>query len=212
MRRYDCLLALKERIGDDDLVVTNMGGVAAEWEAVRPSDRNFPMWHSLGLCSSIGLGLALGLPHRRVWALDGDGGLLMNLGSVATIARMAPRNYRLIVFDNAAYESPGGYPTATSAEADLAAIARGAGIRRVWQAGDITSFIRAVDEALAGAGPAFIHARVEVGVADVPVPREDALEAKYRFVRMVERTEGRQIIGTPAHVSRLLPSQGGRAT
>lgn len=204
MRRYDCLLALRERIGDD-LVVTNMGGVANEWFAVRPSDRNFLMWHSLGLCTPIALGVALGLPHRRVWALDGDGGLLMNLGGLCTVALMAPRNLVIVGFDNRGYEATGGMPSATAGPSDLARIARGAGIARVSQAEDLEAFEAAVTAAVQGDGPAFIHARIEMGTAAVPFPDEDAVETKFKFIRMVERTEGRRIVTLPPYGVRPQP-------
>ena len=73
------------------------------------------------------LGLALALPHRKVVAFDGDGSLLLNLGSLATMANQHPRNLIHIVFDNECYESSRGAPTATAGQADLAAIARGCG-------------------------------------------------------------------------------------
>jgi thiamine pyrophosphate-dependent acetolactate synthase large subunit-like protein len=204
MRRYDCLLALRDRIGDD-LVTTNMGGTANEWFAVRPSDRNFLMWHSLGLCSSIALGMALGLPHRRVWSLDGDGGLLMNLGGLCTVALMAPPNLFIVGFDNRGYEATGGMPSATVGPSDLAQVARGAGIARVWQADTLPGFEKAVGEAIEGAGPVFIHARVEMGTAAVPFPDEDAMETKFKFIRMVERTEGRRIVTLPPYGVRPQP-------
>lgn len=77
MKRFDCLRALALSAGEA-LVVSSAGAVTLEWNALRPSDGNFRV-RTLGLCSSIALGMALGLPHRKVIALDGDGSLLMNL-------------------------------------------------------------------------------------------------------------------------------------
>ena len=85
----------------------------------------------MGLASSIGLGSALARPERGVLAIDGDGAVLMNLGTLATIADQSPENYLLVIIDNGVYGSTGGQPTCTSREADLASIARGAGNRDV---------------------------------------------------------------------------------
>ena len=84
MKRFECLQAIAPLI-NKELVVTSAGGATAEWNAVRPSDGNIQV-KTLGLCSSIGLGLALALPNRKVFVFDGDGALWMNLGSLATIA------------------------------------------------------------------------------------------------------------------------------
>src|SRR6476646_1172243 len=113
MKRFTCLQALADVV-DDALVVSSAGAMTLEWNALRPSDGNFRV-RTLGLCSSIALGMALGLPHRQVIALDGDGSLLMNLNSLATISRMRPRNLTHIVFDNEVYEASGSKKTATGA-------------------------------------------------------------------------------------------------
>ncbi len=105
MKRFDCL-GIIAKAATDALVVTSAGAVTLEWNALRPSDGNFRV-RTLGLCSSIALGMALGLPQRKVIALDGDGSLLMNLCSLPTMARMQPRNLVHIVFDNEVYEASG---------------------------------------------------------------------------------------------------------
>src|SRR5574341_73475 len=122
MKRSDCLNALAGEI-KDALVVSSAGAMTLEWNSLRPSDGNFRV-RTLGLCSSVALGMALGLPHRKVVALDGDGSLLMNLCSLPTIARMKPGNLVHIVFDNEVYEASGGKKTATGAGADLVGMAR----------------------------------------------------------------------------------------
>jgi len=119
MKRYECLRAIAPHFGDE-LVVTNLGAVRHEWQALRPHHGNYHL-QNLGLTSSMALGLALALPHRKVVAFDGDGSLLLNLGSLATIANQHPKNLIHIVFDNECYESSRGAPTATAGQADLAA-------------------------------------------------------------------------------------------
>src|ERR671915_1579935 len=117
MKRFDCLKVLAAE-AKDALVVTSAGANNVEWNALRPSDGNFRV-RTLGLASSIALGIALGLPNRKVICLDGDGSLLMNLCSLPTIARMQPKNLIHIVFDNQVYEASGCGETATAGGADL---------------------------------------------------------------------------------------------
>src|SRR5690242_12144501 len=90
MKRFECLQAIAPLV-KDALFITTAGGATAEWNAVRPSDGNIQV-KTLGLCSSIGLGVALALPKRKVFVFDGDGALWMNLGSLATIGLHQPKN------------------------------------------------------------------------------------------------------------------------
>ena len=89
------------------------------------------MLGSMGLASSIGLGLALARPERKVMVLDGDGSVLMNLGTLATIAHHAPENYLLVILDNCCYGSTGSQPTCTHLGTDLFALAKAAGVKKV---------------------------------------------------------------------------------
>src|SRR5215467_14805768 len=129
MKRIDCLKVLAGITRENDLVVTNLGNTPHEWQSVRPSRANL-YGMNLGECTPVALGLALALPHRRVFALDGDGNLLLNLASLADTAYHKPANLRIIVFDNEAYESPGGMPTATAHGVDLVRVAKGSGIQK----------------------------------------------------------------------------------
>src|SRR4029077_16702939 len=140
MKRFDCLKALAAPAGDA-LVVSSAGATTLEWHALQPGDANFRV-RTLGLCSSIALGMALGLPRRKVIALDGDGSLLMNLCSLPTIARMNPKNLIHVVFDNQVYEASGCGETATASGADLVGLALAAGIKRVFSAPFNPSFSR----------------------------------------------------------------------
>src|SRR4029434_2188563 len=108
MKRFECLQAIAPLI-KDELFVTTAGGATAEWNAVRPSDGNIQV-KTLGLCSSIGLGLALSLPKRKVFVFDGDGALWMNLGSLATIALASPPHTIHICLDHQQSDSSGGQP------------------------------------------------------------------------------------------------------
>lgn len=194
LKRFDCLKALAEVI-DDGLVVSSAGATTLEWNAVRPSDGNFRV-RTLGLCSSIALGMALGLPQRKIVALDGDGSLLMNLCSLPTIARMAPKNLIHIVFDNEVYEASGAKLTATAAGADLVGVARAAGVKNARWANTLEDFLVAVKSALGGAGPYFIGVKVGTERTEVPPYPIDEVENKYRFIRHVEKTAKISILKT----------------
>ena len=206
MKRYECLEAMLPFVREDDLVVTNLGRVRDEWHALRPGDGNYHVF-VLGLCSSVGLGLALALPHRRVIVLDSDGSLLVNLPTLTTIADQNPANLVHIVFDNQAYESAGGGRTHTANRADLARIAEGAGFENAIGVDSLEAFNAAAQKALEGGELCFISAKVELGSAAVPPNPFDAMESTYRFMRHLEKLEGRPLLSLappayaiPAHL------------
>ncbi len=194
LQRFDCLKTLA-RLAGDALVVSSAGAVTLEWNAVRPSDGNFRV-RTLGLCSSIALGMALGLPQRKIIALDGDGSLLMNLSSLATLARMKPKNLVHIVFDNEVYEASGKKKTATGEGADLVGLARAAGITNALWAGSGEEFAQAAERAVHGAVLTFIGVKVGTERAAVPPYPIDEVENKYRFIRHVEKSEQMEILRT----------------
>ena len=147
MKRARCLEMIYPEL-EDKLVVTIMGASAQELYNLGHRENFFYLQHAMGLASSIGLGLAMHLPAERVVVLDGDGSVLMNLGTFATLARYRPKNLIHIVFDNGSLLSTGGFDShTTSGITDIAAIARGAGVEHV----------AAVDTAV-GFGEAFIAA------------------------------------------------------
>ena len=192
MIRFDCLKALAAQT-QDALVVSSAGAATLEWNALRPGDGNFRV-RTLGLCSSIALGMALGLPRRKVVALDGDGSLLMNLCSLPTIARMNPKNLIHVVFDNQVYEASGGGETATARGADLVGIAVAAGIKNALWANSVEAFTQAISDALKGDRLTFIGAKVKTTRMEVPPYPMDEIENKYRFIRHVEKTENIEIL------------------
>jgi sulfopyruvate decarboxylase subunit beta len=192
MKRYDCLRAIAPQFGEE-LVVTNIGAVRHEWQALRPHPGNYHL-QNLGLTSSMALGLALALPHRKVIAFDGDGSLLLNLGGLATMANQHPKNLIHVVFDNECYESSRGAPTATAGQADLAAIARGAGFANVITTKNIAEFEQGFSRALKSNDLYFLLAKVEAGAGDVPAAALDSQENKYIFVRYIEKSENLKIL------------------
>ena len=135
---------------NDKPVVTIMGACAQELYDLGHRENFFYLQHAMGLASSIGLGLAMHLAREKVVVLDGDGSVLMNLGTFATLARYRPRNLVHVIFDNGSLLSTGGYDSHTaSGVTDLAAMARGAGIEHVSAVDSIVGFGEAAIEAFA---------------------------------------------------------------
>lgn len=140
MERAQCLEVIHPEL-DDTLVVTIMGACAQELYDLGHRENFFYLQHAMGLASSIGLGLARHLPDERVLVLDGDGSVLMNLGTFATLARYAPPNLIHIVFDNGSLLSTGGFDShTTSGVTDLAGVARAAGVPHVASVGTPMEF------------------------------------------------------------------------
>jgi thiamine pyrophosphate-dependent acetolactate synthase large subunit-like protein len=194
MKRYDCLKLLTSMLDPKVIVVANIGGISREWNALRPSDANL-LQINLGLCAAVGMGVAVSLPHRQVVLLDGDGNLLLNLASLADLANQNLKNLVHIVLDNESYEGGGGLKSATAGKADLAAIARGAGVPNAVVTDTLEAFEKTARRSLNERGHHFIVAKVEQGsVAGLPSLTLDGKEAKYRFARYIENSESVQIL------------------
>ena len=160
MKRAECIGMLYPEL-NDRVVVTIMGACAQELYDLGHRDNFFYLQHAMGLASSIGLGLALHLRHEKVVVLDGDGSVLMNLGTLATLARYRPRNLVHFIFDNGSLLSTGGFTShTTSGITDLATIARGAGIEHVARVDSVLSFGEAAIEAFARDDLSVIVAKV----------------------------------------------------
>ena len=194
MKRFECLQALFDQMAPDVLLVGNVGDTATAMQLLRPSDANIYSVN-LGSCAAVGLGLALGLPHRRVVVLDGDGNLLLNLAVLADVAKEAPANLAMIVQDNEVYGSAGNIPSATAGPADLAGLAKSAGIPRVATIRDLDAFKNTVHDILNAPGPLFFVAKIE---KETQRPQTsityNPVENKFKFVRYIEATENVRII------------------
>lgn len=195
MDSYACLESLAKRI-TEELVVTNLGGVAREWFHLKDRDGNLYRPY-MGHPTPLALGLALALPHRRVIAIDGDGSLLLGLTVLPVIGAQNPSNLIVIVIDNETYEATGGPSSFTAGRADIAGMARAAGVPNTWLARDLAAFDSAVGAAYHGSGASLIVAKVRPSTRRVGYAPLDGPENKYRFVRYVERTEKLQILKKP---------------
>ena len=185
MLREDALKTIYPEL-EERIVVTIMGAVAAELYTLGHRHNFFYLEHAMGLASSMGLGIALVMPEHKVIVLDGDGSLLMNLGTLSTMARYKPGNLVHIVFDNESLLSVGGFPTATSTGTDLAGIARASGVPSVMEANTPESLKAALTEALSGNTLTTIVSKVEaIGPKsfhmDLPL-----LENRFQFKRSLE--------------------------
>jgi sulfopyruvate decarboxylase subunit beta len=201
MMRFDCMTVLAGKL-TDELVILSLGASVDEWYNAAPHMRKASLFQQqLGCVTPQAFGLAVGLPHRRIVSLDTDGGMIFNLGILATLANERPKNLLVIVWDNECYQSIGGPPTHTAAGiVDLAAIARGAGIERAYTVRELEEFGQRCDEALQAKAPFVIVAKVDSAVRrDIKRKQSDGREDKYIFVRHVEATEGVIIMGPSEH-------------
>jgi thiamine pyrophosphate-dependent acetolactate synthase large subunit-like protein len=130
MKRNEVIKIINSYIEKNDLIVSSTGYITRELFKIADSPQIFYMMGSMGLASSIGLGLAICCPKRRIIVIEGDGSIIMNMGSIATVAHYAPRNLIHIVLDNEVYESTGGQPT-VSRTANLDKIAKNTGYKKV---------------------------------------------------------------------------------
>jgi thiamine pyrophosphate-dependent acetolactate synthase large subunit-like protein len=181
MNRFDLTQRLVAKL-KDEAVIGGIGNSNFDLYGAGHRPQNFYMLGSMGLACPIALGVALAQPKRKTIALEGDGSILMQLGCLATIANLAPKNLIIVVWDNGMYQITGSQPAATAGRADLVEIARGCGIANSAWANDEADFERLIDAALAKDGPAFIAARIDGATPKVQTPREPVV-IKDNFMR-----------------------------
>lgn len=171
MAHREALQALAEH-RTDEVVITTMGSVGV-WPTLSDTPRDFAyLPSSMGQGVPLGLGLALARPGTRVVVCCGDGGLLMNLGCLVTLASHDVP-VRVLLIDNGLYEVTGGQPVPGAGRTDFAGLARAAGLRDVWHCPDLASWRATVSAVLASPGPAFVWLAVEgrIGQATPKPPR-----------------------------------------
>jgi thiamine pyrophosphate-dependent acetolactate synthase large subunit-like protein len=199
--RFEAMKLLAARLADE-LVILSLGGAVDEWYNAAPHMREASLFQQqLGCVTAEAFGLAVGLPHRRIVSLDTDGGLLFNLGILATLGNERPENLFIVVWDNEQYQSIGGPATHTAkGRVDLAAIARGAGVEKAFTAETLEEFDAHCAAGLAASEPYIVVAKTD-GILEPGIKRKhsDGREDKYIFVRHVEATEGISIMGPSEH-------------
>ena len=175
MARYEAIRDIMENI-DDELVVCNIGFPSRELYEINDRDRNFYMIGSMGLASSIGLGLALAKPDEDIVVIDGDGSLLMNMGSLVTVFANNPSNLTWIVIDNGAYGSTGNQDTYAQ-KLDLAEIAKSVGFKKSYNYQDID-----LKEIIKSSDAGFIVYNTEAGNSNAPIIDLEPVFIKERFM------------------------------
>jgi thiamine pyrophosphate-dependent acetolactate synthase large subunit-like protein len=181
MNRFDLTQRLVAKLKNEEAVIGGIGNTNFDLWAAGHRPQNWYMLGSMGLAFPIALGVALAQPKRRVFGLEGDGSLLMQLGSLATIATLAPKNLVMVVMDNGIYQITGAQPTPGAALADLVAIAVASGLSNSTWAADEEDFERLIDRSLTAEGPMLIGVRID----DKPgtgTTRRDPVQIRERFM------------------------------
>ncbi len=181
MRRYEATREIMSAIGDE-LVVCNIGHPSQEIFELRDRPENFYMFGSMGLSSSIGLGLAMA-QDRTVVALDGDGSVTMNMGTLATVGLVRPRNYMLVIVDNRSYGSTGFQRSFTAGNLRLEEVARGAGVESVTVVDREAEVAPAVTRLLGEPGPHVLVVKCAPGMPEgIGVIPIDGMGVRDRFM------------------------------
>jgi thiamine pyrophosphate-dependent acetolactate synthase large subunit-like protein len=184
MQRLEATRVAVELAGNAPII----GGIGNSTFDLVPFDRprNFYLWNSMGMASSIGLGLALARSDLRVVVLDGDGSILMNLSSLATETACGVSNLVHVIWDNGGWEITGGQPAGSPFGVDLETVARGCGFLKTATVDDLPTFTDAFAEAMADNQPWAIIGRVEAG--DSPYrPTKNCLALRDRFRAALDR-------------------------
>lgn len=181
MNRFDLTSRLIGKLKHEEAVIGGIGNTNFDLWAAGHRPQNFYMLGSMGLAFPIAFGVALAQPSRRVFALEGDGSLLMQLGALSTIAALKPKNLTMIVMDNGIYQITGAQPTPAANVADIVAIALGSGLANSAWAADEDDFERLVEDAMAASEPSLIAARID-DKPGVGTTRRDPVQIRERFM------------------------------
>jgi thiamine pyrophosphate-dependent acetolactate synthase large subunit-like protein len=181
MNRFDLTSRLVAKLKNEEAVIGGIGNTNFDLWAAGHRPQNFYMLGSMGLAFPIALGVALAQTNRRVFALEGDGSLLMQLGCLSTIAALKPKNLCMIVMDNGLYQITGSQPTPAAAVSDIVAIAIGSGLSESAWAADEEDFERLVDQSLSASAPMLIGVRIDE-MPGVGATRRDPVQIRERFM------------------------------
>ena len=176
MARYEAIRDIMEHI-DEELVICNIGFPSRELYEIDDRSKNFYMIGSMGLASSIGLGLALAKPSKNIVVIDGDGSLLMNMGSLVTVFANNPSNLTWIVIDNGAYGSTGNQDTYAQM-IDLVDVAKGVGFKNSYDFNDIN-----LKDVMHNENASFVVYRTEAGNSKAPIIDLDPITIKVRRMK-----------------------------
>jgi thiamine pyrophosphate-dependent acetolactate synthase large subunit-like protein len=181
MNRFDVTSRLVGKLKHEEAVIGGIGNTNFDLWAAGHRPQNFYMLGSMGLAFPIALGVALAQPDRRIFALEGDGSLLMQLGCLTTIAALKPKNLVMIVMDNGLYQITGSQPTPAAGVADIVAMAIASGLTDSAWAADEEDFERLVDRSLSATVPTLIGVRID-DKPGVGATRRDPVQIRERFM------------------------------
>jgi thiamine pyrophosphate-dependent acetolactate synthase large subunit-like protein len=184
MNRYDITCRLLGLLRQDEAVIGGIGYTNFDLWAASGGKRqqNFYMLGSMGLAVPIAMGVAIAQPKRKVFALEGDGSILMQLGSLSTVAARGLQNLCVIIMDNGAYQITGGQKTMTDQGADIVGIAQASGLVQSAWAADEDAFVELVGRALNEDGPWLIGCRIDTG-KPVDTTERDPSRIRDQFMR-----------------------------
>lgn len=184
MNRLDLTRRILSAIDDATLLVAGIGNAGFDLFSAGDRPGNFYMLGSMGMAVPIGLGLAIAQPERTVVVMEGEGSVLMNLGSLATVGCEAPPNLTIVIWDNEQWQLTGGQRLATADTCDLAGVATACGIANTTVPADPTAFDRAVRHAVDAPGPHVIVAKVDASPA-AGRHHDDPVYLKLRFMSAI---------------------------
>ena len=157
-------LRLIESRREDAVVIPVMMGNLGWREVTRNKSLDLPTGGSMGKASSLALGLCLARPDKKVVVLDGDGSLLMNLGTLVTVAGVSPKNLLHFVLDNGVYAVTGGQPVPNSGRLNFAGMAKSAGYAATFEFDDLEEFTTGIDQVMATTGPVMVSLKTRPAV------------------------------------------------
>jgi len=192
MSREEALKIILNNLDDNTIVVSTTGKTSREIFELREQngithERDFLTVGSMGHCSSIALGIALAKPNRQVVCIDGDGSMLMHLGSLTSIASLKPKNFRYIVINNEVHESVGGQETAAK-HLDLSSIVESIGVSKIFKAKTRDELESRITNFINYSGPTFLEVKIRIGSRkNLGRPTIKPIENKENFMRFVEK-------------------------
>ncbi len=192
MNREEALEIILENLNDNTIIVSTTGKTSREIFEIREKrgqshEQDFLTVGSMGHCSSIALGIALSKPNREVVCIDGDGAMLMHLGSLTTIASLRPKNFRHILMNNEVHESVGGQNTAAK-NVDMSAIVKAVGACKMFKAETPAELKTNITEFMTSAGPSFFEIKIRPGSrADLGRPTVKPIDNKENFMKFLDK-------------------------
>jgi len=191
MNREEALEIILENLDENAIIVSTTGKTSREIFEIREKrgqshEQDFLTVGSMGHCSSVALGIALAKPRREVVCIDGDGAMLMHLGSLTTIASMRPKNFRHILMNNEVHESVGGQATAAK-KLDLSTIVEAVGSSKVFKAATPNDLNTNITDFITCFGPSFLEVKIKPGSRDdLGRPTIKPIDNKSTFMSFVQ--------------------------